>query len=76
MINALQSPVTGSHASLVNELVRTAVIHELRQRRQAVRDRVARAELQPLPDLSDEEMGAEAVRLVKESRRRRAGDHE
>lgn len=71
MIEALRSPVVGAQASLINELVRAAVIHEMRQRRGAVRERTARGEVEGLPDLSDEEMGAEAVRLVKESRRRR-----
>jgi hypothetical protein len=76
MIDALRSPVPGAHATLINELVRTVVIHEMRQRREAVRERVNRGEIPALPDLSDEELGAEAVRLVKESRRRRAATRE
>ncbi len=55
-----------------NKLVRTLVIHEMRQRRESIRQRVARGKLPALPDLSGEEMGTEAVRLVKELRRRRA----
>jgi hypothetical protein len=73
MLDALS---TGGHGSLANELVRATVVHEFRQRRQALRDRVAAGELEALPDMSDEEMGAEAVRLVKESRRRRAASLE
>jgi hypothetical protein len=67
---------TGAQGSLASELVRTAVVHEFRQRRKARRDRVAAGELEALPDLTDEEMGAEAVRLVKDSRRRRATSRE
>ena len=73
MLDALTS---GGQASLASELVRTAIVHEFRQRRQAQRDRIAAGDLEPLPDMTDEEMGAEAVRLVKESRRRRAGSRE
>lgn len=69
LLDALRSGAVGA---LANELARTAVIHEMRQRRDATRERVSRGELEGLPDLTDEEMGEEAVRLVKESRRRRA----
>lgn len=72
-IEALRSADPAAHATLVNELVRAVVVHELRNRRAGIRRRVAVGELSALPDLSDEEMGAEAVRLVKESRERRAG---
>lgn len=73
VLDALRSPVPGDQASLVQDLVRTVVSHEMRQRRGSVRERVRRGEIPALPDMSDEEMGEEAVRLVKESRRRRAG---
>ncbi|HEX5724447.1 MAG TPA: hypothetical protein VFX98_03225 [Longimicrobiaceae bacterium] len=72
-IEALRSSDPTAHATLVHELVRTVVMYELRQRREAIRERTGVGELPALPDLSDEEMGAEAVRLVKESRRRRTG---
>lgn len=63
---------TGGSTELANELARTAVIFEMRQRRAAMRERISRGEMEGLPDLTDEEMGDEAVRLVKESRHRRA----
>ncbi len=71
-LEALRSPDPAAHAALTNELVRAVVVHEMRQRRAAIGQRVASGETPALPDLSDEEMGAEAVRLVKESRQRRA----
>ena len=72
LLDALRS---GAAGDLANELTRTAVIHEMRQRREAIRERIRRGELDGLPDLTDEEMGEEAVCLVKESRRRRAAMH-
>lgn len=71
-IDALRSPDPAAHSTLVNELVRAIVAHELRHRREVVRRRVAAGEIPELPNLSDDEIGAEAVRLVKESRQRRA----
>lgn len=72
-LDALRSPDPGARPALIDELVRTVVAHQLRQRRAAIRQRVAAGEVPALPELSEEEMGAEAVRLVKESRERRAG---
>lgn len=76
IVDTLRSPDPGAHASLIDDLARTIVAHEMRQRRDTIRRRVDRGELSPLGDLSDEEIGAEAVRLVKESRRRRAASRE
>lgn len=71
-LNALHSPDSSAAHAFIDELVRKIVIHEMRPRRDSIRHRVGRGELPALPDLSDEQMGVEAVRLVKESRRHRA----
>jgi hypothetical protein len=51
--------------------VRQRVAEQLRKQREEIRQQVARGELPALPNLSDEEAGEEAIRLVKESRRQR-----
>lgn len=51
---------------------RTLVSAALNQRRQAIRQLVTSGEIPGLPALSDAEAGAEAVRLVEESRVQRA----
>jgi hypothetical protein len=76
VLDSLRSPDPGAHTRLINELARALAVHEMRQRRESIRQRVARGELPALPDLPDEEIGAEAVALVKESRRRRAAPTE
>jgi uncharacterized protein (DUF433 family) len=51
--------------------VRQAAIEQQKRRREEIRRRVARGEIPALPDLTDEEAGAEAVELVRASRQKR-----
>lgn len=71
-LSLLQSSDAAAHTALVNEMVRTLVSFELNQRRQTIRQLVTSGKLPSLPALSDADAGAEAVRLVEESRARRA----
>jgi hypothetical protein len=71
-LDALRSPDPAAYGSLVRELVRTILSFQLKQRREYIRDQVLRGALPAVPDMSDEEAGAEAVRLIEESRERRA----
>ena len=71
-LDALQSADPAAHGELIQDLVRTAVVHEIRRRREERRRQVLAGERPGRPTMSDEELGAEAVRLVKASRERRA----
>lgn len=54
-----------------DEAARQEAIERQRQRRQEVRRQVEAGLTPALPDMTDEELGEEAVRLVKQSRRKR-----
>jgi uncharacterized protein (DUF433 family) len=61
----------GDDQSVAADDVRRAAIEQYRHRRQEIRRRVETGEIPALPELSDEEAGAEAVALVKASRQKR-----
>lgn len=74
-LDALRSPDPGAHAALVREIMRTVIAFQLQTRRA---DLIRNANGGVMPpeepiDLDeDEQLGQEAVRLVKESREYRA----